>query len=201
MPIHPTAMIAPGAQIPASCTVGPYCTIGPNVTLGESCDLVSHVVLEGHTTLGALQQNLLLRLPRHCPAGPQIRRRAHPPTSSVRQQLHPRVRHHFPRHRPAVAATTTRRLDGCLIMAYTHIGHDSLHRQRLHPRQLRHPRRPRHGRRFRHRRRPLPGPPVLPYRPLQLHWRRHDHHPGRPPLFPHLHRPATTTPTASTRSA
>ena len=52
MSIHPTAIIAEGAQIPASCTIGPYCTIGPEATLGEDCILISHVVLEGHITLG-----------------------------------------------------------------------------------------------------------------------------------------------------
>jgi len=50
--IHSTAIVAVGAHIPASCAVGPYCTIGPNVVLGEDCDLVSHVVLDGHLTMG-----------------------------------------------------------------------------------------------------------------------------------------------------
>ena len=52
MSIHPTAIVAKGAQLPASCTIGPYCTIGPNVILGENCELVSHVVLDGHLTIG-----------------------------------------------------------------------------------------------------------------------------------------------------
>ncbi len=52
MSIHPTAIVAEGAQIPKSCTVGPYCTIGANVVLGEECELVSHVVLDGHLTMG-----------------------------------------------------------------------------------------------------------------------------------------------------
>ena len=52
MSIHPTAIVAEGAVIPASCMVGPYCTVGANVVLGEECELVSHVVLDGHTTLG-----------------------------------------------------------------------------------------------------------------------------------------------------
>jgi UDP-N-acetylglucosamine acyltransferase len=50
--IHPTAIVAEGAVVPASCTVGPFCTVGPNVVLGEGCELVSHVVLDGHTTIG-----------------------------------------------------------------------------------------------------------------------------------------------------
>ena len=53
MSIHPTAIVAATARIPSSCHVGPYCTIGPDVTLGEDCELVSHVVLDGRTRIGA----------------------------------------------------------------------------------------------------------------------------------------------------
>ena len=53
MSIHSSAIVAEGAQVPASCAVGPFCTIGPNVVLGEECNLISHVVLEGHTRIGA----------------------------------------------------------------------------------------------------------------------------------------------------
>jgi UDP-N-acetylglucosamine acyltransferase len=57
--IHPSAVvaanavIASGAMVPASCTVGPFCTIGPEVVLGEECTLISHVVLDGRTRIGA----------------------------------------------------------------------------------------------------------------------------------------------------
>lgn len=53
MSVHPTAIVAPGAIIPDSCTVGPYSTVGPEVVLGEGCVLVSHVVVDGRTRLGA----------------------------------------------------------------------------------------------------------------------------------------------------
>jgi UDP-N-acetylglucosamine acyltransferase len=51
--IHPSAVIAAGAIVPASCSVGPFCTIGPEVVLGENCTLISHVVLDGRTRIGA----------------------------------------------------------------------------------------------------------------------------------------------------
>jgi UDP-N-acetylglucosamine acyltransferase len=51
--IHPSAIVADGAVVPASCTVGPFSTIGPDVVLGENCNLISHVVLDGHTRIGA----------------------------------------------------------------------------------------------------------------------------------------------------
>ena len=50
--IHPTAIIHPEAQIGADCQVGPYCVIGQHVVLGDGCQLHSHVVIDGHTTLG-----------------------------------------------------------------------------------------------------------------------------------------------------
>jgi UDP-N-acetylglucosamine acyltransferase len=51
--IHPSALIAPGAVVSDSCTVGPFCTIGPEVVVGEGCVLISHVVLDGRTRIGA----------------------------------------------------------------------------------------------------------------------------------------------------
>jgi len=51
--IHPTAIVSPGAVVPDSSSVGPYCTIGPEVVLGENCTLISHVVLDGRTRIGA----------------------------------------------------------------------------------------------------------------------------------------------------
>ena len=50
--IHPTAVVHPGASIGADCDIGPYCVIGEHVTLGDGCKLHSHVVIDGHTTLG-----------------------------------------------------------------------------------------------------------------------------------------------------
>ena len=50
--IHPSAIIHPKAQIGSGCEIGPYCVVGEHVTLGENCKLHSHVVIDGHTTLG-----------------------------------------------------------------------------------------------------------------------------------------------------
>lgn len=50
--IHESAIIHPKANIGAGCEIGPYCVIGEHVVLGEKCKLHSHVVIDGHTTLG-----------------------------------------------------------------------------------------------------------------------------------------------------
>ena len=54
--IHPTAIIADGAQIHQSVKIGPYCIIGAHVQIGEGTELKSHVVIEGHTTIGMHNQ-------------------------------------------------------------------------------------------------------------------------------------------------
>jgi UDP-N-acetylglucosamine acyltransferase len=50
--IHPTAILQPGAQLGEQVTVGPYCVIGPHVRIGDRTTLMSHVVVDGRTTLG-----------------------------------------------------------------------------------------------------------------------------------------------------
>ena len=51
--IHPTALIAPGAELGAGVEIGPFCTVGPKVRLGDGVRLISHVVLDGATSIGA----------------------------------------------------------------------------------------------------------------------------------------------------
>jgi UDP-N-acetylglucosamine acyltransferase len=51
--IHPTAVVASGAQLAAGVKVGPFCHIGPHVVLGEEAELLSHAVVAGRTTIGA----------------------------------------------------------------------------------------------------------------------------------------------------
>ncbi len=51
--IHPLALVDPKARLGDDCEVGPFCTVGPDVVLGPGNRLVSHVVLTGHTTVGA----------------------------------------------------------------------------------------------------------------------------------------------------
>jgi UDP-N-acetylglucosamine acyltransferase len=50
--IHPTAVVSPGARIGQGVSIGPFCLIGPEVEIGDDCELMSHVVAEGHTTIG-----------------------------------------------------------------------------------------------------------------------------------------------------
>ncbi len=52
MRVHPTAIIAPGAQLHESVEVGPYAIIGAQVKIGADCHIGPHAVIDGDTTLG-----------------------------------------------------------------------------------------------------------------------------------------------------
>ena len=122
MPIHPSSIVAPGAVIPESCTVGPFCTVGANVVLGERCDLVSHVVLDGHLTAG--DDNRVFPFT-SLGCSPQDLKYNGEPTkltlgsgNTIRESV-------TISRGTAGGGGETRVGSGCLIMAYAHIGHDS----------------------------------------------------------------------------
>lgn len=50
--IHPTAVIDPAAEISDDVEIGAFCVIGAHVSIGRGSLLKSHVVIEGHTTIG-----------------------------------------------------------------------------------------------------------------------------------------------------
>ncbi|HEV2463129.1 MAG TPA: acyl-ACP--UDP-N-acetylglucosamine O-acyltransferase [Acidobacteriaceae bacterium] len=123
MSIHPTAIIAPGAAIPASCTVGPYCTIGPDVVLGEDCELVSHVVLDGHLKAGARNRFFSFAC---VGIAPQDLKYKGEPTGATLGDDNV-IRECVTISRGTTGGGGTTRIgSGCLIMAYSHIGHDSV---------------------------------------------------------------------------
>lgn len=51
--IHPTAVVDPKAKLGEGVVIGPYCVVGPNVTLGDKVNLISHVAVDGRTTIGS----------------------------------------------------------------------------------------------------------------------------------------------------
>ena len=123
MSVHPSAVIAAGAVVPASCTIGPFCTIGPEVALGENCTLISHVVLDGRTRIGA--RNTFYPF---CAVGvaPQDLKYRGEATETVLGDDNT-IRESVTVSRgTAGGGGVTRIGSNCLLMASAHIGHDSL---------------------------------------------------------------------------
>jgi UDP-N-acetylglucosamine acyltransferase len=121
--VHPTAIVAEGAKIPASCTVGPYCAVGANVVLGERCELVSHVVLDGHLTMGV--DNRVFSFACLGIAPQDLKYKGEPTRLAIGDKND--IREYVTNARGTVGGGGLTRVgSGCLIMAYTHIGHDSV---------------------------------------------------------------------------
>ena len=122
MNIHPSAVIAPGARVPESCIVGPFSTIGPEVVLGEESRLISHVVLDGRTTIGA--RNVFYPF---CSVGvaPQDLKYRGEPTETVLGDENT-IRECVTISRGTVGGGGVTRVgSNCLLMTQAHIGHDS----------------------------------------------------------------------------
>ncbi|WP_376959131.1 acyl-ACP--UDP-N-acetylglucosamine O-acyltransferase [Azospirillum sp. A26] len=51
--IHPSAIVDPAAKLGEGVDIGPFCVVGPDVTLGDGVRLVSHVAVDGRTSIGA----------------------------------------------------------------------------------------------------------------------------------------------------
>ena len=123
MNVHPTAIIHPRAQVPASCKIGPYCVIGAQVELGENCLLRSHVAIEGPTKIGAGNSFFPF-----CAIGmaPQdVTYQGEPTRLEIGD--HNEIREFVTISRgTAKGGALTKVGSHTLIMAYAHIGHDSV---------------------------------------------------------------------------
>lgn len=51
--IHPTAVVDASAAIGEDVTIGPFCVVGGDVSLGDGTHLISHVVVDGRTSIGS----------------------------------------------------------------------------------------------------------------------------------------------------
>ena len=123
MSIHPNAVIAPGAIVPESCTVGPFSTIGPEVVLGEDCTLISHVVLDGRTKIGA--RNTIHPFTSIGVAPQDLKYKGEPTETIIGDDNVIRENVTISRG-TAGGGGVTRLGSNCLLMTCVHIGHDSL---------------------------------------------------------------------------
>lgn len=121
MSIHPTAIIDPSAKVPSSCKIGPYCTIGANIELGEKCELISHVVIDGASKIGA--RNKFFPFASIGLAPQDLSYKDEPTRLEIGDDNV--IREYVTINRGTVKGGGVTRIGSHgLIMAYTHIAHD-----------------------------------------------------------------------------
>ncbi|WP_431281195.1 acyl-ACP--UDP-N-acetylglucosamine O-acyltransferase [Humitalea sp. 24SJ18S-53] len=119
--IHPTAMVAAGARIADGCHIGPFCMVGPDAVLEAGVDLVSHVIIEGHSHLAAGVKVMPFATIGLVPQ--DLKYKGEPTRVTIGARTV--IREHATVHRGSVsgAGVTVVGAD-CMLMVGAHIAHD-----------------------------------------------------------------------------
>jgi len=119
--IHPTAIVAPGAQLGAHVRVGPYAIVGPDVVIGDGAEIAGHALLDGRVVLGAR-----VRVGHGAVVGgePQDLKFKPGTPSGVRVGAGTVIREYVTIHRATHADVWTEIGEDCLLMAMCHVAHD-----------------------------------------------------------------------------
>ena len=119
--IHPSAIVARGAELGSGVSIGPWCSVGANAVIDDGTRLVSHVVVDGHTVIGP---DVVL-FP-FCTVGlePQdLKYQGEPTRCEIGART--QIREHCTIHRGTVTGRGITRVGAdCLIMAVAHVAHD-----------------------------------------------------------------------------
>ena len=124
MGIHPTAIVAPGAELGEDVEIGPYCTVGPRVRLGARTRLHTHVVVDGDTWLGEDNELFPFAVIGCHPQDKKLK--GSDPVGKLRIGHHNRIRESVTIHggTPFGGGQTTIG-DHNMLLVGAHIGHDA----------------------------------------------------------------------------
>jgi UDP-N-acetylglucosamine acyltransferase len=121
MPIHPTAIVDPGARIDESADIGPYSIIGAEVEIGARTRLMANVYIEGPTWVG--EDNLFFPFGSIGVASQDLKYKGERAETHIGHRN--RIREFVTIHRGTAGGglKTTIGSDN-LLMTYAHVAHD-----------------------------------------------------------------------------
>ena len=121
--IHPSAVIEPGARLGEGVRIGPFCLVGREVELGQGCELVSHVVVHGRTTIGPGTRIWPFASIGHQPQ--DLKYEGEPSTLSVGANC---ILREGVTMNPGTkgGGMVTKVGDNCAFLANSHVGHDCI---------------------------------------------------------------------------
>lgn len=121
--IDPRAIVHPDARIAPNVTIGPWTLIGPDVEIGEGTVIASHVVIKGPTRIGA--HNRIYQFSTLGEDTPDLKYKGEP--TRLVMGDHNIVREGVTIHRGTVQDRSETTIGNHnLLMAYVHVGHDSV---------------------------------------------------------------------------
>ncbi len=121
--IHSQAIVDPAANLAEDVTVGPWSMIGPDVEIGPGTIIEPHVVIRGPTRIGA--GNHIYQFSSIGEATPDMKYRDEPTRLVIGDNN--TIRENVTIHRGTVQDRSETTIgDDNLLMAYVHVGHDSV---------------------------------------------------------------------------
>src|SRR5579875_3541187 len=122
MPIHPTAIVQPGAKIAESAEIGPYCLIGPKVSIGARTRILAHVFLDGDLEIG--EDNVFFPYSTVGVASQDLKYRGEPSRTRIGHRN--QIREFVTIHRGTEGGGMLTSIgDDNLLMTYVHVAHDT----------------------------------------------------------------------------
>ncbi len=119
--IHQTAIVAPGAFIGTGVRIGPYCTVGADAVIEDDARLISHVVVEGHSRIGAAATIYPFSTIGMAPQ--DLKYRNEPTACEIGART--QIREHASIHRGTPNGVGTTRVGAnSMLMAVVHVAHD-----------------------------------------------------------------------------
>lgn len=121
--IDPRAVVDPAARLAENVQVGPWSFIGPDVEIGEGTVIAPHVIIKGPTRIG--RDNRIFQFSSIGEDTPDLKYKGEPTRLVIGD--HNVIREGVTIHRGTVQDRSETTIgDHNLIMAYAHIGHDSV---------------------------------------------------------------------------
>lgn len=121
--IHPQAIVDPKAQLAPDVKVGPWTFIGPDVVIESGTEIASHVVIKGPTHIG--RNNRIFQFATVGEDTPDLKYKGEPTRLVIGDNNV--IRECVTIHRGTVQDRSETTIGNHnLLMAYVHIGHDSV---------------------------------------------------------------------------
>lgn len=121
--IDSSAIIHPDAKLASDVKIGPWTIIGPDVEIGEGCVIASHVVLKGPTKIG--RHNRIYQFSTIGEDTPDLKYKGEPTRLVIGDNNI--IREGVTIHRGTIQDRSETTIgDNNLLMAYVHVGHDSV---------------------------------------------------------------------------
>src|SRR5512142_565194 len=121
MPVHPAAIVDPGARIAETAEIGPFCVIGAEVEIGARTRLMANLYLEGPTWIG--EDNLFFPYSTVGVASQDLKYRGERAETRIGDRN--RIREFVTIHRGTQGGGLLTSIGSDnLLMTYSHVAHD-----------------------------------------------------------------------------